>query len=284
MSEANQAEVQIKIVKACESLKEILLGKNAAYGNSVMDPIRVFSDAEPWEQILVRLDDKLTRIKRGKTYGQEDTVFDLLGYLLFLWISLKEHRDSGKTESTPAKVEAQTLFQLMTGQYVYRFEGTEARTLLAILAGELSEKTTVQSAHVDPVLATIVVQIRSLLSKVKNAEFRDNEGNERLRDSLFQIRAIVNRAEATGGGLGELKRWLQMAGEGDVPRGAELQDAERRVDKLLEKLADVGDLLKEKEDRIKELEALEQIRDQHAEEYKEKIARLEADLRELAGV
>ena len=70
----------------CEELKELLLRKNKAYGNSALDPVRIFSKAPVDEQIRVRLDDKLTRLKRGESAG-EDVELDLMGYLILLRIS-----------------------------------------------------------------------------------------------------------------------------------------------------------------------------------------------------
>lgn len=71
------------IIAICEEIKAFLIEKNEAYGNSISDPIRVFSKADTLEQINVRIDDKLSRIMRGKEYGQEDTELDLIGYLVF---------------------------------------------------------------------------------------------------------------------------------------------------------------------------------------------------------
>lgn len=62
---------------------EMLLAKNASYGNSATDPLRCFSKAAPEEQILVRIDDKLSRIARGQSAG-EDVIADLIGYLVLL--------------------------------------------------------------------------------------------------------------------------------------------------------------------------------------------------------
>lgn len=85
-----------EIVRACEEIKEMLLAKNAAYGDSALSPLRVFSSATPEEQILVRLDDKLSRIQRGSDAG-EDTLSDLIGYLILL----KIHRKGLKADSSP---------------------------------------------------------------------------------------------------------------------------------------------------------------------------------------
>lgn len=65
---------------------EMLIAKNKAYGNSALDPVRIFSRADPVEQIHVRIDDKLSRLARGAAAG-EDTVTDLIGYLVLLKIA-----------------------------------------------------------------------------------------------------------------------------------------------------------------------------------------------------
>lgn len=67
-------------------VEALLLEKNAAYGDSALNPVRVFSKASPDEQLRVRLDDKLSRLMRGDDAG-EDTEFDLLGYLILLRIA-----------------------------------------------------------------------------------------------------------------------------------------------------------------------------------------------------
>ena len=71
-------------------LKEIgdmLKRKNAAYGNSALDPIRCFSRVPASEQLRVRNDDKISRLMRGKATDNEDTVLDLIGYLVLLRIA-----------------------------------------------------------------------------------------------------------------------------------------------------------------------------------------------------
>lgn len=77
----------------CDAVKAMLLAKNAAYGNSALEPVRVFSKASPVEQILVRLDDKLSRLARGRAAG-EDVVQDLIGYLILLRVAEKAVADA----------------------------------------------------------------------------------------------------------------------------------------------------------------------------------------------
>jgi hypothetical protein len=83
MSALTKEEAAARIAEECDALKAMLLGKNDAYGNSALDPVRIFSKASPREQILVRLDDKLSRLSRGAAAG-EDVVKDILGYLILL--------------------------------------------------------------------------------------------------------------------------------------------------------------------------------------------------------
>jgi hypothetical protein len=68
----------------CENIKTLLIAKNKAYGNSFMFPINVFSLSKAEEQINVRIDDKLNRIKNGQDRDSvpEDTELDLIGYLI----------------------------------------------------------------------------------------------------------------------------------------------------------------------------------------------------------
>jgi hypothetical protein len=87
-------EAQEKIAEEVNAIRDMLLEKNKAYGNSVLDPIRVFSQVDSIEQLKVRIDDKLSRLKRGAGSGAhtafgEDVIFDLIGYLVLLRIALR---------------------------------------------------------------------------------------------------------------------------------------------------------------------------------------------------
>ena len=69
-----------------DAVGTMLAEKNRAYGDSALNPVRVFSQADPIEQIKVRIDDKLSRLARGRAAG-EDVVADLLGYLVLLQVA-----------------------------------------------------------------------------------------------------------------------------------------------------------------------------------------------------
>lgn len=68
-------------------LADFLISKNEAYGNSALEPVRIFSRSSPEEQLLVRIDDKLSRLQRGHEYPGDDTIQDLIGYLVLLKIA-----------------------------------------------------------------------------------------------------------------------------------------------------------------------------------------------------
>ena len=57
------SDFESKVSSILNEIKELLVAKNEKYGNSALEPIRVFSKASASEQILVRLDDKLSRLR-----------------------------------------------------------------------------------------------------------------------------------------------------------------------------------------------------------------------------
>ena len=87
----DMTNTQIEIAGICEDVKELLLYKNQKYGNSALEPARIFSKANAVEQLLVRIDDKLNRIHKGAgVMGQdEDVIMDLIGYLVLLKLGLR---------------------------------------------------------------------------------------------------------------------------------------------------------------------------------------------------
>lgn len=76
-----------QIRRACDEVCELLQKKNASYGDALSNPIRVFSDLDPETSIRSRIDDKLSRIRNaGLGDDTEDTLLDLIGYLILLRI------------------------------------------------------------------------------------------------------------------------------------------------------------------------------------------------------
>lgn len=97
-----QPSTEAEIVEFTEKLKALLLRKNKAYGDSALNPIRVFSKADPRTMIEVRIDDKLSRLLRGHELEDESfdqTIEDLLGYLVLLQIARRRAKHEQSQES-----------------------------------------------------------------------------------------------------------------------------------------------------------------------------------------
>jgi hypothetical protein len=86
LAEADASPAGMAILGTCLGLARFLIGKNQAYGNSALEPVRIFSNANTTEQIRVRIDDKLSRLQRGEM-GGEDAALDLMGYLVLLRVA-----------------------------------------------------------------------------------------------------------------------------------------------------------------------------------------------------
>jgi len=80
---------ELRLREITREITELLISKNKAYGNTALNPTNVFSKLNATEAICARLDDKLARIKnKGINDKTEDTVDDLIGYLLLLKMSM----------------------------------------------------------------------------------------------------------------------------------------------------------------------------------------------------
>jgi hypothetical protein len=85
IKDASTAEL---IILECESLKNLLLEKNAAYGDAVHQQGPLFN-VDPVIGIQARINDKLRRIQnKGITDDTEDAILDLMGYLVHLRVAL----------------------------------------------------------------------------------------------------------------------------------------------------------------------------------------------------
>ena len=93
------------IARVCDSIKNMLLEKNMAYGDSALNPCRIFSSASITEQLLVRIDDKLNRVKQGTGLfgGGEDVITDLIGYLVLLRIAVDRDALRCYSDTNPIK-------------------------------------------------------------------------------------------------------------------------------------------------------------------------------------
>jgi hypothetical protein len=87
--ELKQDQFGIQLLKTTREITELLISKNKAYGNTALNPTNIFSKLSATEAICARLDDKIARIKnKGINDKTEDTVDDLIGYLLLLKMSM----------------------------------------------------------------------------------------------------------------------------------------------------------------------------------------------------
>jgi hypothetical protein len=76
--------------KVTKSITDLLKEKNAAYGNTALSPLGIFSKLGAAEAIKARIDDKLARIaNKGLNDDTEDTARDLIGYLLLLLMAIE---------------------------------------------------------------------------------------------------------------------------------------------------------------------------------------------------
>ena len=94
---AQELSTREKIEQVYDAIKDVVLYKNIKYGNSALEPIGIFAKDGATNSILIRLDDKLQRIKNGEELRKND-VADMLGYLGLLcvdkgWLSFEEFKD-----------------------------------------------------------------------------------------------------------------------------------------------------------------------------------------------
>lgn len=96
----SEENVKQEILNQVQSIAKLLIDKNKKYGNSALLPKRIFSHADPLEQINVRIDDKLSRIANQQANEDEDAEFDLIGYLILKRVlqALRTKSDMQRTD------------------------------------------------------------------------------------------------------------------------------------------------------------------------------------------
>jgi hypothetical protein len=80
-------KTQEDIVRVTTQVADLLVAKNKSYGDSALHPNRIFSKSDTVEQLLVRIDDKLSRIQNGHDWPGDNDIDDLIGYLILLKIA-----------------------------------------------------------------------------------------------------------------------------------------------------------------------------------------------------
>lgn len=84
---STMSEFEVSLYPIVNNITKMLIEKNRKYGNSALKPQRIFSKASAIEQIKVRIDDKLSRMKNQQNDEDEDVISDLIGYLILLKIA-----------------------------------------------------------------------------------------------------------------------------------------------------------------------------------------------------
>ncbi len=92
---ATKAPAGYEILSTCHELAQLLIEKNISYGNSALEPSRLFAQSDSVEQLKVRIDDKLNRIKNKKGFAGDNDIVDLIGYLVLLKIALDKSDTKG---------------------------------------------------------------------------------------------------------------------------------------------------------------------------------------------
>ena len=81
-----ESSFEQKVRRILTDVGDIVVARNKEYGNSALDPVRVFSKSDRMEQLKVQLDHKLSRIARGGDPGL-DTIRDIIGYCTLILIA-----------------------------------------------------------------------------------------------------------------------------------------------------------------------------------------------------
>tara|TARA_R100000234_G_C4865480_1_gene121028 strand:+ start:128 stop:397 length:270 start_codon:yes stop_codon:yes gene_type:complete len=81
-----------RVAETAARVVNLLRIKNEQYGDSVQQPLRVFSKLDSQAGIRVRIDDKLSRLARGNDSIESDIdiIDDLIGYLILLRMMMEE--------------------------------------------------------------------------------------------------------------------------------------------------------------------------------------------------
>lgn len=82
-------ETQEKIKEITNAMQDLLLYKNEKYGDSAINPNNIFYKGDSTNSILIRLDDKIGRIKSNtESKPRVNDVADVIGYCTLLLISM----------------------------------------------------------------------------------------------------------------------------------------------------------------------------------------------------
>ena len=93
----NVKTTQDKITEITDAMKDLLLYKNAKYGDSALNPKHIFYKGDAVNSISIRLDDKLSRIMTNEDVTPRvNDVADIIGYCVLLLVSMGVNADDIK--------------------------------------------------------------------------------------------------------------------------------------------------------------------------------------------
>ena len=85
----NLTDTQLKISEILDAMKDLLLYKNKKYGDSAINPKKIFYKGDSTNSILIRLDDKIGRVMSNTDEKpRTNDVADIIGYCTLLLISM----------------------------------------------------------------------------------------------------------------------------------------------------------------------------------------------------
>lgn len=88
---ATEAPSGNRIINTCLDITEMLIRKNVSYGDSALNPVRIFAQSDNIEQIKIRIDDKINRIKNNQGFAGDNDIDDMIGYLILLKIAIDKN-------------------------------------------------------------------------------------------------------------------------------------------------------------------------------------------------
>ena len=88
-------ETQNKIIEITEAMRDLLLYKNEKYGDSALHPKRIFYKGNAVSSILIRLDDKLSRVmENNDQLPRVNDVADIIGYCTLLLVGMGAKKEN----------------------------------------------------------------------------------------------------------------------------------------------------------------------------------------------
>ena len=86
---ACETDTQAKIREITDAMKDLLLYKNEKYGDSAINPKKIFYKGDSTNSVLIRLDDKIGRVMSNtEEKPRVNDVCDIIGYCTLLLISM----------------------------------------------------------------------------------------------------------------------------------------------------------------------------------------------------